>query len=106
MQCNFIARHALVFGLLAGLFFGSSAYAQSAVDGAIGGTIEDTAGAVIPSATVLVHNDGTNADQSVTTDSSGYFRLSHLQSGQYTVTVTAPGLGLSNRRRFQCRSVC
>jgi hypothetical protein len=93
MQCYFIARRALAFGLLAGLFFGASAYAQSAVDGAIGGTIEDTAGAVIPRATVLVHNDGTNADQTVTADSSGYFRVSHLQSGQYTVTVTASGFG-------------
>jgi hypothetical protein len=93
MPCYFIARRALAFGLLTGLFSGASAYAQSAVDGAIGGTIEDTAGAVIPNATVLVHNDGTNADQSVTTDSSGYFRVSHLQSGQYTVTVTAAGFG-------------
>jgi carboxypeptidase family protein len=103
MQCYFIARRALAFALLAGLFLGASAYAQSAVDGAIAGTIEDTVGAVIPNATVLVHNNGTNSDQSVTTDSSGYFRVSHLQSGQYTVTVTAPGFGAFQSKKVSVR---
>jgi len=63
------------------------------VDGAVGGTVKDTEGAVIPDATVLVHNDSTNAEQTVKTDSSGYFRVLHLQAGLFTVTVTAPGFG-------------
>jgi hypothetical protein len=67
--------------------------AQTAVDGAVGGTVKDTQGAVIPNATVLVHNDNTNAEQSVKTDSSGYFRVLHLQAGLFTVTVTAQGFG-------------
>ena len=65
--------------------------AQTAVDGAIGGTVQDTTGAVIPGAAVLVHNNGTNAEQKAVTDASGYFRLIHLQPGLYTVTITAPG---------------
>ncbi len=41
--------------------------AQTAVDGAIGGTVKDKQGAVISDATVLVHNDSTNAEQTVKT---------------------------------------
>ncbi|MGC8549707.1 MAG: carboxypeptidase regulatory-like domain-containing protein [Acidobacteriaceae bacterium] len=65
--------------------------AQTAVDGAIGGTVTDSSGAVIPQALVDVHNDETNADQTAKTDNSGYFRVVHLLPGRYTVTVTAKG---------------
>lgn len=66
-------------------------HAQTAVDGAIGGTVLDTTGAVVPNAAVTVLNDGTNAEQKAVTDGSGYFRVIHLQPGRYTVTVTSPG---------------
>jgi len=67
------------------------AHAQTAVDGAIGGTVLDSTGAVVPSATVVVHNNGTNAEQNVVADESGYFRVIHLQPGPYNVTITAQG---------------
>jgi Carboxypeptidase regulatory-like domain len=47
--------------------------AQSSTQGAIGGTVFDSTGAVIGKATVTIHNDGTNAEQLVTTDDSGSF---------------------------------
>src|SRR5947209_20600545 len=49
--------------------------AQSTTDGAIGGTVFDTNGAIVPNAQVVVHNDGTNAEQTVTTDASGNYRV-------------------------------
>ena len=67
------------------------AAAQSAVDGAIGGTVEDATGAIIPNASVLIHNNGTNAEQSLKADTSGFFRVVHLTPGLYTVTVNAGG---------------
>lgn len=67
------------------------AYAQTAVDGAIGGTVLDTSGAVVPNANVLAVNNGTNAQQTAVTDASGYFRIIHLQPGAYTVTINATG---------------
>jgi hypothetical protein len=67
------------------------ATAQSAVDGAIGGTVLDTSGAVVPNATIAVHNNGTSAEQHAVSDGSGYFRIIHLQPGFYNVTVTATG---------------
>lgn len=71
--------------------FTLSAYAQTAVDGAIGGTVLDSTGAVVGTASVVVQNTATNAEQTVQTSDSGYFRVSHLQPGIYNVTVTAPG---------------
>ena len=67
------------------------ATAQSAVDGAIGGNVEDKTGAVVPNATVTIHANSTNAEQKVTTDASGFFRVIHLNPGTYTVTVEAAG---------------
>jgi outer membrane receptor protein involved in Fe transport len=84
-------RIALLACALFLLATGSLLTAQTAVDGAIGGTVFDSTGAVVPSATVSVHNNGTNAEQNITADESGYFRAVHLQPGAYTVTITAPG---------------
>ncbi len=64
---------------------------QTAVDGAIGGTVEDASGAVVPGAVVVVHSNGTNAEQTLKADDAGFFRAIHLQPGVYTVTVTAAG---------------
>ena len=60
------------------------------MDGAIGGTVQDSTGALVPHAAAVVHNNGTNAEQTIESDESGYYRAIHLQPGQYTVTITAP----------------
>ena len=65
--------------------------AQTAVDGAIGGTVVDATGAVVSSAAVSARNTGTNAEQKTVTDATGYFRVLHLQPGVYNVTIEAPG---------------
>jgi hypothetical protein len=69
----------------------SMARAQSTTDGAIGGTVYDQSGAVVPGATVLVHNNGTNAEQTETTDASGFYKATKLTPSVYTVTVTSNG---------------
>lgn len=65
--------------------------AQSSTQGAIGGTVFDRTGAVIGSATVTIHNNGTNSEIHLTADGSGYFKAPLLEPGTYTVTVTSPG---------------
>jgi outer membrane receptor protein involved in Fe transport len=65
--------------------------AQSTTQGGVVGTVYDASGAVVPNATVVVHNNGTNADTTVTTDASGFFRVTNLQPAFYTVTITATG---------------
>src|SRR6476661_2813283 len=70
---------------------GALLYAQSTTDGAIGGTVYDTNGAVVANAKITVRNNGTNAESTITTDGSGFFRVNKLQPGTYTVTVTQQG---------------
>jgi outer membrane receptor protein involved in Fe transport len=77
--------------LAAFVVFSISAFAQSTTEGAVGGTVYDPHGAVLANAKVVVHNNGTNAEQTATTNSSGYFRVTGLQPAEYTVTVSASG---------------
>ncbi len=67
------------------------AAAQSATDGAIGGTVQDATGGAVPKANVLIHSNDTNAEQTVTADVEGSFRVAHLAPGTYTVTISVPG---------------
>lgn len=70
---------------------GALLYAQSTTDGAIGGTVYDTNGAVVPNAQIIVHNNGTNAEKTIKSNDSGYFRVTNLASGTYTVTINQQG---------------
>ena len=78
----------------------SISLAQSTTQGAVGGTITDASGAVVSGASILVHNNDTNAEVTVTADSSGFFKVDQLAPGTYTVTITAPSF-----QTFVSRSV-
>ncbi|HEY0308968.1 MAG TPA: carboxypeptidase regulatory-like domain-containing protein [Acidobacteriaceae bacterium] len=77
--------------LLACLAVSFRANAQSTTQGAIAGTVFDANSAVVANASVVIHNDGTNSELTLTTDGSGYFKQPLLQPGTYTVTVHAAG---------------
>lgn len=59
------------------------------ITASISGTVTDPSGAVIPKATVTLHNDGTGADRTVQTDGSGVYHATLLTVGNYTLTVAA-----------------
>src|ERR1035441_2294089 len=67
--------------------------AQSTTQGAIGGTVFDSTGAVLPNATVTIHRDATNAEQKLISDASGNFIAPLVEPGTYTVTIRAAGFG-------------
>src|ERR1700731_2178936 len=69
----------------------ATAHAQTAVSGAIVGSVTDPSGARVPRAQVTAVNSGTNATSEATADDAGPFRLPNLVPGTYRVTVTAPG---------------
>ena len=79
---------AAVFSCLAG-----TASGQSTTQGAIAGTVEDVSSAAIPGAAITIHNNGTNAEEHLTADSSGYFDAPLVEPGTYTVTIAAQGFG-------------
>jgi hypothetical protein len=79
--------------LSAAMLLAGSAIAQSTTQGAIAGTVEDATSAVVPSATITIRNEGTNAEKHLTADASGYFIAPLLEPGSYVVTITAAGFG-------------
>src|SRR5208282_3123573 len=71
---------------------GSLAYAQSGgSSGSISGTVLDPDGAVVPNATVEIHNPVSHFDQSTTTDKTGSFSIPNVPFNPYHMTVTAEG---------------
>ena len=77
---------------LAFLVFGAcAAVAQTAGSGEIGGTVTDPAGAVVPGATIVVHNTDTSAERTLTTNEAGIYSASFLQTGHYEVTAGKAG---------------
>ncbi len=84
---------------------GSLAYAQSGGNsGSISGTVLDPTGAVVPNATIEIHNPVSHFDRSTTTDKSGNFSLANVPFNPYHMTVTAAGFG-NNSQDVEVRSV-
>ena len=77
--------------LLVAAFCAVSAMAQSTTTGAINGTVTNPNKEVVTGATVTVKNNGTNKEDTATTDDNGGFKITNLQPGTYTVTINGSG---------------
>lgn len=73
------------------LLCGAPAHAQLSGKGAITGTVTDPTGAIVPGATVTATQNTTGEKTVRTTTSAGYYVLSPLDPGVYTITVVSPG---------------
>ena len=69
----------------------ASAWAQSSTAGAVGGTIYDQDGAVLAGAAVTAANTATGAVRSETSNANGFYRITDLEPGTYTVTIVDSG---------------
>jgi hypothetical protein len=67
------------------------AFGQTNTTGDMAGIISDSSGAIIAGATVSITNMATGATRVSTTSGSGEYRVSQLQPGRYTVSVSANG---------------
>jgi hypothetical protein len=81
----------LIFALFVCLVTTPSASGQSTTDGAIGGTVTDPSGGVVPNASVSTENLGTGSKSGSTTDETGRYQIIHLQPGYYTLEINANG---------------
>jgi len=82
------ATYIAVFYLALGLH----AHAQSGgTSASISGTVLDPSGAVVPNATVAIHNPVSHFDRSTTTDGSGKFSFPNLPFNPYHLGVTGAG---------------
>jgi len=64
-------------------------YAQNSAS--IGGNVTDPTGALVPKATVEIHNPVSQFDRTTTTDSNGNFIFSNVPFNPYHLTVSLPG---------------
>ena len=86
-------KRILKFSVLSPLVFSlcvSPSYAQTETAG-INGFVTDSSGGVVPAAEVEATNVGTNATYPVQTNESGYYVITPLPIGVYTITVEVPG---------------
>jgi hypothetical protein len=84
-----VTRVLVFFALLLPLAL--PAYGQGGASSAITGVVHDTAGGVIPGATVVVKSGTTGSTFETVTNSSGAFNVPSLPAGTYTVTVSLQG---------------
>jgi hypothetical protein len=68
----------------------STVMAQTNV-GRISGAVADTSGAMIPGASVKITNDATGVARTTRTDDSGFYVITNLLPGNYTVSVEQQG---------------
>ena len=59
--------------------------------GSINGIVSDSTGAVVPNATVEIHNPVSGFDRTTTTDASGKFSFTNIPFNPYRLSVTAEG---------------
>ncbi len=72
------------------LALGLHAHAQSN-SASISGTVVDSSGAVVPNATVEIHNPVSHYDRSTTTDGAGRFSFANVPFNPYHLSVTTTG---------------
>lgn len=68
----------------------SPAFAQ-VINGTISGTVTDTTGAVISTASIVLTNEATEAKFTGTSNGSGLFSFTGLPSGDFILRITSPG---------------
>src|ERR1700685_3649283 len=71
--------------LLASISFGQQ------LTGTLTGTTFDSTGAAVPNAKVTMKNESSGDTRSTVSNDSGYFSITAVQPGSYTVIVNAPG---------------
>ena len=85
---EFSAALVLIFCLT---YCAISAVAQSSGNSSLSGVVADPTGAVVPGATVELHNPVSQFDRSTTTDSAGLFSFPNVPFNSYHLSVTVTG---------------
>jgi hypothetical protein len=80
----------LPMALLIISLLGVGSYAQS-TQGSIIGTVKDTAGALVPDATVTLTNNGEGTVRTTKSNAQGDYAFLDVKAGRYTVEVSQPG---------------
>lgn len=92
----------LFLSMLALMMLGSSnvLFAQLAGEGAIQGRLTDPSGAVIPGASVKAINSATGMSTTTSSTGAGFYLLTPLPPGTYTVTVMDKGFATTTQQHI------
>ena len=83
------------------LFMVSAQHASGQVDeGSVTGIVQDTTGAVVPNAQVILLNTDQGLILEVRTNDSGVYTFSPVRIGNYSVSVTAPGFAKTTQQNL------
>jgi hypothetical protein len=85
------AAFLLVLILLASTCFGQQ------LTGTLSATVADSAGAVVPNAKVSMKNDASGDVRTTVSNGTGYFAITAVQPGSYSITIEAPGFKTWNQ---------
>ena len=89
---------------VASLVLPATVYGQAA-QSALAGVVKDATGGVLPGVTVEAASPALiERVRSVTTDSSGLYRIVDLRPGVYTITFTLPGFNSVRVENFDLRA--
>ncbi len=88
---KFFCRIALVAATLVALGGSLNMLQAQGLTGQISGTVTDSGGGVLPGATVVIKNAGTNLTRETVTGADGSFLFPDLLAGKYDLTVTVSG---------------
>lgn len=77
--------------LLALVCLGVATMSAQTITGRISGTVTDANGATIPGVSVKITNDATQQSRMAMTDPNGFYVVTNLQVGNYSVTVEHQG---------------
>ena len=80
---------------------GNSLLAQATATGNIVGVVTDATGALLPAASVIATNQGTNAERTTISNASGQYRFDLLPVGIYTVKVEVSGFSTTQAKDLQ-----
>lgn len=89
MRRKFSALHHAALCVLFLLTLTATAHAQFRA--AVQGTVTDQSGAVVPEAALTLKNNETGRTQTATSSDEGFYRISELPPGTYTLTVEKAG---------------
>lgn len=86
-----LVRSVLLATLLSTVFLFQIPSVAQVATGSLSGEVHDPTGAVVPNAKVTMKNSASNDVRETITNASGFFSVSAVQPGSYTVTISASG---------------
>jgi outer membrane receptor protein involved in Fe transport len=89
-----------VFLAIASLLVSTTPLNAQVASASITGTVRDPSGAVIPQATIVLHNVATGVDRTVVTNETGSYVMLYIPPGDYTLEVAKAGFATVTQARF------